>query len=260
MDQFTLNELSEKYPDLGQLVCVQSDVWKEVLGEDWVKHNPEIPFFLAPDDVKGLKEQQGLQHGKLAMAVERVLSEERVFADHSDAAELIKAAYRLLLSGYFEDLPQRVDARLRASVEHPEEQAPAAILALNLWSEDPRKDEAAWFLWMMVGSAYLRSVDAARAAEYLSKAVELNPNSPEAANELGLAFALRQDYPNAETMFKKALALVPEDPSTLSHLGAVCLQRGRKAEALDYLERASLKKPGDDKIGKLLQLARVMKE
>ena len=260
MDQHSLTGLSEKYPDLGNLVCVKSDVWVEVLGTEWVERNPELPFFLAPDDVKWLTEQRGLEHGKLAAGIERVLSDERIFSDRSEPAELIKGAYRLLLAAYFEDLPARVDARLRGSMEHPEDQAPSAILAMNLWSEDPRTDEAAWFLWMMVGGAYLRSGDYPRATAYLQKATELNPKSTEALNELGLCLAIKQQYGPAEELFKRALTLAPDDFSALSHLGAVCLQRGRKNEALEYLARASAQKPEDEKVGKLLQLARVLKD
>ena len=255
-----MNELAEKYPDLGQLVCVQSDVWKELLGAEWVAKNPEIPFFLSPADVLVLQAKQGLEHGKLAAAVERVLCDARVFSDRSQTAETVKGAYRLLLAGYFEDLAARVDQRLRASVEVLAEQAPAAVLALNLWSEDPRADPAAWFLWLMAGSAFLRAGDHAKAAEYLGFAAALNAKSPEALNELGLCRAVQGDYVSAERLFKDALAIAPDDFRSLSHLGAVCLQHGRKREALDYLGRALRQKPDDEKVSKLHQLALIMKD
>lgn len=260
MDQLALNELNEKFPDLGQVVCVQSEVWKELLGEETVRSQPEIPIFLRPDDLAGLHEKRGLEHGRLAASVERFLSDERVFADASATVCSVKAMYRRLLAGYCEDLPARLDARLRASAEQPKEQVAAAVLALNLWSEDPRKDAAAWFLWLMIGSAMLRMRETLRAQEYLAKAVELNAASAEAYDELGLCFALKQDYEQAEASFKQALTIAPEDFGALSRLGAVCLQRGRRAEALAYLRRAREQRPADQKVNDLLRTAEAMKE
>lgn len=252
--------MAEKHPDLGQLVFVQSEVWKEVLGEEWLSKVPEMPFFLSPADVAALHEKQGLEHGKLAAAVERALSDPRLFSDRGEAAETLKGAYRRLLSGYVDNLAARVDERLRGSVERPEEQAPAAVLALNLWNEDPRQDPEAWFLWLMAGSAFLRAGDYAQAGEYLATASGLNPKSPEALNELGLCAALQQDYARAEELFKQALTIAPSDFGALSRLGAVCLQRGRKQEALRYLRRALEQKPDDAKVPQLLKTAEAMKD
>jgi tetratricopeptide (TPR) repeat protein len=255
VDQPALKELSERYADLGQLVCVRSEVWKEVLGAEWTDAHPELPFFLSGEDSRSLSDKEGLEHSRVAECVERFLSDERVFSDRSPAVEEIKRSYRLILSGYRENLPALVDERLRTGAGDPEALRPAAILALNLWSVDPRKDSEAWVLWFMVGTSFLRLKNHAKAREYLQTAVDLNPRAPEALNELGLSFAVEQEYGKAEELFKRALGQEPGNARTLAHLGALCLQSGRGREARDYLEKARELKPTDEQIESLWNMA-----
>lgn len=66
----------------------------------------------------------------------------------------------------------------------------------------------------------------------LTKALELNPNSPEAYVTLGSCYATKNDYKNAIDAFNKALILRPDYPEALANLGDALTRSGRYEEAL----------------------------
>ena len=64
------------------------------------------------------------------------------------------------------------------------------------------------------------------------------PESAEARNVLGVAFASRGDMARAVAEFRQALALSPEFPDTHWHLGAAFMTMGSVPQALEHLRRA----------------------
>ncbi|HXU45662.1 MAG TPA: protein kinase, partial [Thermoanaerobaculia bacterium] len=74
--------------------------------------------------------------------------------------------------------------------------------------------------------------DPRRAAELLGQLVAKRPDAGALSN-LGLAFLLLRRYPEAETNFRRALALQPKDPSAALNLADCLTLLGRDREARD---------------------------
>jgi len=71
----------------------------------------------------------------------------------------------------------------------------------------------------------------------------------------GLSYLQRNQLPEAETEFKKLIALAPDDPAGYADLGLTYLQAGRYADAEKQLRRARELDPASTEVG--LALARV---
>lgn len=68
----------------------------------------------------------------------------------------------------------------------------------------------------------------------------LNPRDADAHYQLGLLYVQRRSLDEAEKSFRRALAIDPNEPETLYHLGRLLRQKGgHEAEAQDLLERAA---------------------
>ena len=72
-----------------------------------------------------------------------------------------------------------------------------------------------------MGLCYMNLKDYAKAAEYLLKAVEANPDYAEGYSNLGLCHYLSKDYKRALSMLNKAVALDPYLIAPYSNLGLV---------------------------------------
>ncbi len=75
------------------------------------------------------------------------------------------------------------------------------------------------------------------------KAVDDPIFSPEAHNNLGVCCQEIKSFKNAETHYRKALKVEPENPSYLQNLGSLLLYIGRTQEATDILEAESKRFP-----------------
>jgi tetratricopeptide (TPR) repeat protein len=65
-----------------------------------------------------------------------------------------------------------------------------------------------------------------------------NPQSPLPHANLGTIHAGRGEFPAAETHFREAIRLGPEDARTLTNLGLTFVDRGRPEEAVPWLRKA----------------------
>ncbi|MEX0942182.1 MAG: type IV pilus biogenesis/stability protein PilW [Pseudomonadales bacterium] len=90
-----------------------------------------------------------------------------------------------------------------------------------------------------LGVGYLRNGEYARAKENLTRALEINPNSPLAHNTLALVFQLEQEYEAAEDHFKIAIKTDPKFTRARNNYGAFLFERGRYRDAIVQLEQAS---------------------
>ena len=71
----------------------------------------------------------------------------------------------------------------------------------------------------------------------LQIAIQLNPGDARALDLMGLDYLNLEKPSQAEQPLRKALALVPNDPDVLFHLGRALLELGRTQEAKPFLDR-----------------------
>ena len=120
----------------------------------------------------------------------------------------------------------------------------AALLEAIL-EESPGDDEVLYQLGVLYGTA--RRTE--EALEYMLRALEINPNNPQALNYVGYTWVERgENLDEAEEMILKALSQRPNDGYITDSLGWVYYMKarplvagGRHADALEYLERARQK-------------------
>ena len=69
--------------------------------------------------------------------------------------------------------------------------------------------------------------------EALKQAIRLNPNDAKAHNNLGLAYAGLDRYPEAVDAYKQAIRIKPDDADVHYDLGLAYLSCGNKGSALN---------------------------
>jgi tetratricopeptide (TPR) repeat protein len=95
-------------------------------------------------------------------------------------------------------------------------------------------------LFGVVGDAYLKRGEKARALAALKRAVELSPAEPSYQFTLASAWLRHPpDLQEAEAAFRKFLALRPDDAQGQLHLGYVLLKQKKHTEAREWLERST---------------------
>jgi Flp pilus assembly protein TadD len=88
-----------------------------------------------------------------------------------------------------------------------------------------------------------------RAERVYRKVLALDPDNATALNNYGYLLAERGiRLEEAERMIRKALQLKPNEPAFLDSLGWVYFQRGNYRQALPYLERAAKMRPDDAEV------------
>jgi protein O-GlcNAc transferase len=115
--------------------------------------------------------------------------------------------------------------------------------AMQVYSEilqhDPRNFYALYFL----GFAFLEDGELAQAVEWIEKAVQVNPHSPDALYNLGCTLQKLQRH--AQARFDAALALKPDHAAAWTNRGAAFLALRRHSEALASFGRALRLDPHD---------------
>lgn len=146
---------------------------------------------------------------------------------------------------------------LRASAaEKPEDRTQLAIAEAGLLRDAARVQEAFDFLDRQLAEQPEQPelmYETALLAERLNKVelmetrlrrlIEMRPDSPQAYNALGYAFADRNmRLPEARELIEKALSLSPDDGFILDSMGWVLYRLGDLPGALDYLQRSFAKR------------------
>ena len=80
--------------------------------------------------------------------------------------------------------------------------------------------------------------------EALQRAVDLDPDNAEAHHEFGMILRLLDDDSAAAEHFQRALAIEPDRPMSLVHLGWLAMAHRRYAEARRWLDSAAAVNPG----------------
>ena len=109
---------------------------------------------------------------------------------------------------------------------------------INQVSDLTKKYPNSIMLWNLLGAA---NADLSRSKEAISAfktAILLNPDAPDAHNNLGLALHQKNDFEASITAFKKAIQLKPNYSDALNNLGAALYQQGHFEEAIKSLEKA----------------------
>jgi type IV pilus assembly protein PilF len=88
-----------------------------------------------------------------------------------------------------------------------------------------------------LASAYYAEGRYDTALEEVQRALAANADMPQALNLRGLIYSALNDEPQAEDSFKRALRVAPEDTDTLHNYGWYMCQRGRYAEAETQFKR-----------------------
>lgn len=92
--------------------------------------------------------------------------------------------------------------------------------------------------WNKVGIAYHQMMNLDGARKNYEKASKINPNYPEAINNLGTFWYARKNYRRAITYYKRALALTPNAASIHSNLGTAHFARKKYDLAMVSYQRA----------------------
>ena len=92
-----------------------------------------------------------------------------------------------------------------------------------------------------------------KALPMLEKALALAPESPVVLNHLGYALADRgQDLPRAITLLEKANRIRPDEPALVDSLGWAYFRAGQPEKALPLLEKAVIAEPGNPELNEHL--------
>jgi tetratricopeptide (TPR) repeat protein len=93
--------------------------------------------------------------------------------------------------------------------------------------------------YFQTGSALERKGDYSEAVKYLQKALELNPDFPEAANYLGYMWAERgENLERAKALIEQAVKANPTSDAYLDSLAWVLFKLGKPREALEQMLKA----------------------
>jgi tetratricopeptide (TPR) repeat protein len=99
-----------------------------------------------------------------------------------------------------------------------------------------------------LGRAYLGLGQLVKAEAALKQAVEINPYSPSAYNNLGRVYEAQRRFEEAEKAFRKQIEINPLDEWSHKNLGDLLLQRKKYAEAEPELEKAVAITPRDEQL------------
>jgi tetratricopeptide (TPR) repeat protein len=100
--------------------------------------------------------------------------------------------------------------------------------------------------WLARGSLlrFGKAHSLADVREALQRAVTLDPSNAEAHHEFGMVLRLQDDDPAAADQFREALAIDPDRPMSLVHLGWIDMAGRRYGEARRWLDSAAAVNPG----------------
>ncbi len=118
-------------------------------------------------------------------------------------------------------------ARTRANIKDPE-------LPLKAWLARYPQDVV---VRLALGDHYLRVQDNKAAIATYEEIIRAQPNQPAALNNLAWLLS-EADTPRAETLARKAVQLVPNQPQIAETLASILVRQGKFADALPYFAAA----------------------
>lgn len=110
----------------------------------------------------------------------------------------------------------------------------------------PKLQQSDWALFYYRGIAFERTKQWPKAETDFKKALELNPDEPHVLNYLGYSWIdMGMNLAEGLDLVKKAVSLRPDDGYIVDSLGWALYRLGRYEEAVTELERAVLLRPED---------------
>ena len=91
---------------------------------------------------------------------------------------------------------------------------------------------------MQLGIGYLQQGDIDRAKQKLMFAQKQDPNSPLVWDAMAYFYAATGDVQQANVLYKKAIALAPNNGKTLNNYGVFLCDQGKYSQALMYFDKA----------------------
>lgn len=92
-------------------------------------------------------------------------------------------------------------------------------------------------IYVEKGVKYMESGHYDVALDDLKRAVDLDGSNSEAYNALGVLYQRLEDYPNAESSFRKALSVQPDNFGARNNYGRFLCARNRQAEAFEEFNK-----------------------
>ena len=132
--------------------------------------------------------------------------------------------------------------RLRAFLAQETEQF---SIAIPTYEEIVAEVPLDWESWNNLGNARRLAGDGEGSVVALQKAAELNPSSPPVRLNLAMALAGAGRVEEAIEEFRRMASDFPTDTRALRELHAVQRELGREEDALDAIESASIREPGN---------------
>lgn len=146
------------------------------------------------------------------------------------ATDPVKAAESLNVTGW----------RLQHRFRRPQE-------ALAAYTRAIAADPAFSWPYHNIGRLYLDQGDLDQARQWLTRALEVNPDHWRALVSLGLALHRAQRDDEALAAYSQAVAMDPDDAETRANIGWILVKTGRDAEGLRELQAAVRLDPSLDR-------------
>ena len=93
-----------------------------------------------------------------------------------------------------------------------------------------------------------------QALDYVRKALRINPSSGAYIDTLGWVYYMHGQYDEARTQLRRAVELLPDDPTILEHMGDVLFKLGDEQTALPQWEASFVLDPTNEKLAEKLKL------
>jgi tetratricopeptide (TPR) repeat protein len=129
-------------------------------------------------------------------------------------------------------------------MDRHQDAAAAYSRAIDVMAGPKRDAKVPWNLWLLLGREYDSAKDWEKAKPALERAVALGPDEPTALNHLGYAMLVNGESVDAATrLIERASALKPNDPAITDSLGWALVKGGKADRAIPVLERAAESEP-----------------
>lgn len=99
-----------------------------------------------------------------------------------------------------------------------------------------------------LGMLYARQRLYALGAEFLQRAIAVNPQYADAHIKLGFVYLQAGELDHAEAQFNSSIKMAPMNVGGYAGLAYVCWRRGKNAEAQELLQRAEAVNPSDARV------------
>jgi tetratricopeptide (TPR) repeat protein len=119
------------------------------------------------------------------------------------------------------------------------------LTAKEAYEEVVSADPADWESWNNLGNARRGADDAGGALEALQRALELSPGSAPVRLNLATALEYAGKFDEAEQEYRRMAADFPDDANSMRELFAMLKTQYRDEEALEAIEEAVRRAPGD---------------